>query len=194
MTLTYDTTGLATPTIPLPLAQVGAPGVDVDWGDGTTSTYTTAGNRAHTFPVAGTYTVQICGTLQTFGTSSAMPNVSTPIRVDSFGTLGTLDSLVGAFVGATNLVSVPSTLPTSVTKIPQMFQGATKINDPNIALWDTSRITNMSATLTNATSFNQNLSGWSQAANQTVANRFGGASKFNNGCAKMGWQVKAAID
>lgn len=182
-TLTYDTTGLTTPTITLPLSQVGAPGVVVDWGDGTTSTYTAAGNRAHTFPAPGPYTVQICGTLQTFGTGSAMPNVSTLISVDSFGTLGTLDSLSGAFFGATNLVSVPSTLPLSVTKIPQTFQGATKINDPNIKLWDTSRITNMTGTFAGATTFNQNLSSWSLAANQGVGNMFNGATAFNNGCA-----------
>jgi hypothetical protein len=112
-----------------------------------------------------------------------MPNVSTLISVDSFGTLGTLDSLFGAFFGATNLVSVPSTLPTSVTKIPQTFQGATKFNDPDVALWDTSRITNMTGTFADAASFNQNLSSWSLAAVTSVGNMFNGATAFNNGCA-----------
>lgn len=181
--LTYNTTGLTTPSITLPLTQVGAPGVIVDWGDGTTSPYTTGGNQAHTFPAAGTYTVQICGTLQTFGAGSAVPNVSTLVSVNSFGTLGTLDSLAGAFFGATNLVSVPNTLPASVTKIPQMFQGATSFNDANVSNWDTSRIINMTSTFSGATSFNRNLSAWSQAANQSVVSMFQGATKFNNGCA-----------
>ena len=41
-----------------------------------------------------------------------------------------------------------------------MFRGVTAINDPDIGLWNTSNITNMSFMFTNATTFNQDIGGW----------------------------------
>jgi hypothetical protein len=69
-------------------------------------------------------------------------------------------NLRGAFEGSSALISVPNYLPPSVVNTSAMFLDAASINDPNIALWDVSNVTEMTAMFYNSLSFNQNLSGW----------------------------------
>lgn len=63
------------------------------------------------------------------------------------------------------LVSVPDFLPSTVTTAAEMFIDCFKINDPNIAAWDVSNVTDMTrmfrASLQGTSVvFNQDLSGW----------------------------------
>lgn len=66
-----------------------------------------------------------------------------------------------SFKGCTNLVSVPDTLPDWVADCREMFYGCGQFNDPAIVGWDVSRVKDMGYMFFVATSFNQDLSGWS---------------------------------
>jgi hypothetical protein len=147
-------------TITLPLQ--GTVNVLVDWGQVPTSTntYITAGNYNHTYTTGGTYTVTITGTLDQFGNGSiGYSNPEKLVAVLSLTGVG-LKSLHGAFKGATNLVSVPTTLPTTVTDLRYAFYGATSFNDTNIVSWDMTNVTDISYMFFLADTFNRNIYNW----------------------------------
>jgi PKD repeat protein len=107
--------------VTLPL--FGSVNVTVNWGDGNTNSYTSAGNVTRTYAAAGTYTITIAGTLTQFGSGNTYANAERITRVIDWGTTG-LTSLNGAFCGATALVDVPSNLPATVTNLRAAFAGA----------------------------------------------------------------------
>ncbi len=146
-------------SITLPL--FGTVNVLVDWGDLTSDTYTTTGEKTHTYTNAGTYNVIITGTLTIFGNglSGNTSNFSKLKRVISFGNIG-LIQLNGAFKDATSLYQVPTVLPTTITSLKYAFYGATIFNDPNILAWNVSNVVDMSFMFYNADAFNQPISNW----------------------------------
>ncbi len=146
-------------SITLPL--FGTVNVLVDWGDLTSDTYTTTGEKTHTYTNAGTYNVIITGTLTIFGNglSGNTSNFSKLKRVISFGNIG-LIQLNGAFKDATALYQVPNVLPTTITSLKYAFYGATLFNDPNILAWNVSNVLDMSFMFYNADAFNQPISNW----------------------------------
>jgi hypothetical protein len=130
MTLTFNTAlGLSgNNDITLPLK--GTVNVTVDWGDGTaTNAYTTAGDVTHTYAAPGIYNVAISGSLGWFGdtTWNGCDNIEKLIGVTSFGDIGLTD-LSRAFLVASNLVSVPTQVPATVTNMSWMFGGAVAFN------------------------------------------------------------------
>jgi surface protein len=162
----------------------------IDWGDGTREVLiidefivTEFNNRIiHSFPSTGTYTVTIRGYLPNFqgnlsdlflGGPTPSPSSVGLTAVTEWNS--TTVSLVGAFHRASALTSVPDYLPPSVVNTTSMFFDAVSINDPNIALWDVSNVTEMFAMFYNAISFNQDLSGW------CVLNIGGDPSGFSDG-------------
>ena len=64
-----------------------------------------------------------------------------------------LTSLDTAFNGDTNLVSVPTIFPSTVTDLANTFLGATSFNQ-NLATWDTSNVVTMNSMFSGATDFN----------------------------------------
>ena len=145
-------------TITLPLR--GTVNVRVYWHDGTQSYYNTPGDKNHTYLTGGTYFVRIYGTLTQFGAdSNTYANADKLIRVNSFGNLG-LTSLAGAFRDAVNLVGLPTELPSTIINLKYLLYGATSFNDPNITLWYTGNVENMSYMLFQATAFDQDIYGW----------------------------------
>ncbi len=176
MQLTFVTTA-ADQSIELPL--YGTVDCTVDWGDeSATEDFTTSGNKAHTFAIAGTYTVSISGDLTQFGTYSAWTGVEYLTEVVSFGDVG-LTSLYGAFTNADNLTSVPATLPSSVTDLTVTFSEIDQASITNLDLWDVSNVTNMSATFSRASAFNQNIGSWNTANVTNMGGIFSRASAFN---------------
>jgi surface protein len=154
--------------------------VTIDWGDGTSDSYsftgTTVQERTRTYATGGIYTVRVSGTAVGFGTDSAT-NRTNLRRCLSFGTLG-ITNLQGAFRNRPNLIQVPTVLPVGVTAMNSMFSSATAFNQ-NIGSWDTSNVTNMAAMLNGATSFNQNIGAWNTSNVTSMSAMFFNATNFN---------------
>jgi len=173
MVLVFDTS-LGDTTIEMPLD--GTVNCTIDWGDGTSDSYTTTGTKTHTYASAGVYTVRVSGTLTRFGDNLSRPELTACL---SFGEIG-LTNLANAFRGCANLTHVPSSLPktSSVTSTANMFLNATAFNQ-NIGSWDTSSVTNMAGMFSLASAFNQNIGSWNTSNVTNMPNMFNGASSFN---------------
>jgi surface protein len=161
--------------------------VIVDWGDGTFDTYTTNGNKTHTYASSGEYTIRIAGTLGRFGGNVTRPYL---IGCTSFGNLG-LTSLNGAFSFSQNFTQAPLSLPVTVTNLRSMFWGASAFNQ-DIGGWDVSNITDMSLMFLSASSFNQDIGGWDTSNLITMEQMFTSASVFNQNIG--GWNTSSVTD
>jgi surface protein len=135
----------------------GISSLSVNWGNGFSSFGTTAPSYTYPSVTPAYYSISISGYATSFGavgyTGSALIS-----SVSQWGTIG-VTSLQGAFRGATNLLSVPSSISEYVTNMSSMFNNASKFNQ-DISTWNTSRITNMSNMFRDAILFNQNISVW----------------------------------
>jgi hypothetical protein len=173
----------ASDSFSLPL--LGNINVRVYWGDGQVDTYTTPGIKTHQYTYDGNYTLTIYGSVEQFGNGTdGYPNADKIVSVSSFGDLGlgsTLTSFNGAFYGAINLVSIPQSIPSSVTNLESMFYGASSLNDGNILMWDMTNVNNISYMFFNASSFNQNIFNWNIPININTNKKFVlyGATAFN---------------
>ncbi len=167
----------------LPLSGISS--VEVNWGDGTSDTLV-----IHTYASTGTFNITITGSMTGFGAYN-WAGIKLLTRVESFGALG-ITSLDSAFEGATNLVSVPTTLPSSVTDMTDMFVGATAFNHPNISCWDTSAVTNMGYMFVGATAFNQPLGSWDTSKVTDMYAMFEDATAFNQPLGS--WNTAAVTD
>jgi len=171
LVLVFDTS-LGDLTVEVPLA--GTVNCTVDWGDGSSDSYTTTGTKTHTYATGGVYTVRVSGTLTGFGGFVSRPELR---RCLSFGNIG-LTSLAAAFYGCANLIELPAELASSVTNINYIVGACTSFNQ-NIGTWDTSNVTSMVGVFEDATSFNQNIGNWNTANVTNMAAMFNRASAFN---------------
>jgi surface protein len=159
----------------LPFGGIGS--VNVNWGDGVLLNYT-ASPITHTYPITPAYySIRVSGYATSFGNIAGYTGNILISSVSNWGTLG-LTSLQGAFSGATNLVSVPSTLLNYVTNIGYMFNNANSFNQ-NISSWNTSNVTNMTNIFASARIFNQDISPWNTSNVTNMNNVFNGATNFN---------------
>jgi surface protein len=151
----------------------------IKWGDGTPDiSYRPGPQIRHTYSGAGTYIVQISGrTALGFGSSKAYTGADLITDVLQWGYIGT-SSFSGAFNGASNLVSVPTTFVPGVTNTSAMFRYAYLFNS-NISNWDVSNVTNMSEMFANARAFNQPLNSWNVSSVKYMNAMFNGAISFN---------------
>lgn len=172
LVIVIDTTKEATNVVTLPIQ--GTVNCTVDWGDGLTDRYTAAGNRTHTYSSRGEYTIQIYGSFTALTFSSTTNNRAKIIKCLSFGNVG-LTSF--NFTSCTNLVEVPSLLPTGVTSLANCFNGCSIFNWP-IDSWDVSRITSLASTFANS-SFNRSLNSWNTSRVTSLASTFINNSSFN---------------
>ena len=181
----------------------GITSLNVDWGDGLISSYTTP-TISRTYTNKGVYKIEIGGAASRYGTGTdgSYTGASLISSVTQWGTLG-FSSLSFAFYNATNLLGVPSTIPSSVRDISGMFYAASAFNQ-YLNNWSTSNVTNMSnmfydarafnqplnnwntlnvtymnRMFTNAYAFNQPLNNWSTSNVSTMSNMFANASAFN---------------
>ena len=174
--LVYNTNLSSGTTISVP---TGSGSHTINWGDGSSNSYTSSGYKNHTYSVNGTYTVQVSGTVNSFGSSSTPTanNVNKLTECLSFGTVG-LTSLSSAFHDCTNLTSVPSSIPSGVTDISNMFRGATSFNQ-SLNSWNTINVVNMDSTFRDASVFNGAINGWNTSSVTIMADLFRSASAFN---------------
>ena len=171
--LEYDTS-LGDPgnNITLYLGQISSD-VVVDWGDGTTETFNTSGEKPHTYSAVGTYQVKISGGLVWLGTGNndygSIPNFQKKLtKCLSFGSVP-LENLDRAFMNS-NINEVPTTLPNTVTNLSRTFLGATSFNQ-NLGNWNLNSSVDLNNMLDNCGMNEENYSktiiGW---ANQVSAN------------------------
>jgi len=132
------------------------------WGDNSSNNIDLVGlyQYKHTYASAGKYTVDISGagiTQLGNGDSAATGIAATGIAnltsVLSFGNIPTLTSLKCAFYGASKLNSVPTSLPSTVTNIANLFHGAHTFNK-NLGNWNVSKVTDFTSTFHFAFNFN----------------------------------------
>jgi surface protein len=170
----------------------------IDWGDGLgpippLSDYKTS--ITHNYGVSGVYTVSIIGSgitdLNYLGDVFEPTGNEYLISCTSFGEIG-LINLNCAFLGCINLVSVPTSLPANSTiiNLSNMFQNASSFNQ-DISGWNVSSVTYMSAMFQLASVFNQNISGWNVSKVRTMENMFDRALAFNQDLS--GWNVSAVF-
>jgi surface protein len=145
----------------------------VNWGDGNSDTST-----SHTYASAGLNTVSVIATTTDAITDfNATNQQSALVACNSFGNIG-LINLTNAFaITSSNLITMTTTLPSTVTNITQMFSFSSFNLD--ISGWDTSNVTNMSGIFDNATSFNQDISGWNTDSVTNMFEMFNSATLFN---------------
>jgi surface protein len=158
----------------------GTVNANVNWGDGDSTVETTAPGASHVYTDAGTYDVCITGSVSQFGFGSVQspwPGSNYLTTVNSWGSLGTT-SFAGAFLGASSLTSVPTSLPVAVTDISYMFWGDTSFDQP-LETWDTSNVTLMESVFNGATSFDQPLNSWNVSNVTSTFNMFSDATNFN---------------
>ncbi len=164
--------------------------ISIDWGDGTVDgPYNASYEAVHTYSSPGTYTITVSGTKLTHfgGYCRSTPALT---AVQSWGTIGITD-LSHALCNAKNLTQVPSTLPSTVTKLEAMFLYAEKFNQ-NISTWDTSNVTTMTAMFRSALAFNNGsptndglnplastVGGWNTSNVTLFGEMFLGAASFN---------------
>jgi surface protein len=177
----------------LPIWGFDLTGITVDWGDGSLSETITSsqsidptyGFLTHPYTAAGSYTVTVTGTYMYFGTTDGV-NGHFNIRagntfitsVANWGDASSLNSLVLAFYNCTALISVPNTLPVSVTNTSGMFYNARAFNQP-IDSWDVGNVTNMSGMFYYASVFKQQIGTWDVSNVTNMNSMFYNASAFN---------------
>jgi surface protein len=155
--------------------------ISIDFGDGNgTMRMTGTGYTpvSHVYVDPGVYQVRITGNnLTRFGNSeNGYDGADRITSVESFAS--TLTSLAGAFAYASNLTTVPTTLPPNVSDLSYMFYGASVFNQP-IGSWDTSNVTNMGGMFGSASVFNQPIASWDTSNVTNMGQMFAGASVFN---------------
>ena len=136
--------------------------ITIDWGGPGYGPVNAPEVVSHPYLVAGKYTISISGDkLGNFGQPGgpALSGASAITGVTNWGALG-LEGLNSAFLGATNLTSVPTCLPSTVSDLSNTFNGATAFNQ-SVASWDTSNVTTMSGMFNGASTFDQDLASWS---------------------------------
>ncbi len=173
-TMIIDTSLDATKTLEINTTTDGV----IDWGDGNDEAVTGDVITSHTYTTDDTFTVTVSYTGGTIRISSGGAMVT---EVTTFGNVagGGLTSLDGTFKYADNLVSVPDTLPSTVTVTKSMFYGDDNINDSNISLWDVSNVTDMNSMFGNTGSFNQPLNDWDVSSVDDMERMFNRADVFN---------------
>lgn len=169
--LTYDIALSNANTIGVPLS--GTVNVTVNWGDGSTDTYTTPGVKTHTYAGSpGVVNVVITGTLTQFGNSSTTAaQVQALTRIDSFGFEMGLTSLAYAcFRTSANLGYVTPALPPTITDMSYMFSESACAAD--IRGMDVSNVQNMSHMFASSVGSGPQIEGWDVSAVTNVYRMF----------------------
>ena len=180
MTLIFSIPASGATTITLPVSGTNvAP--TVLWNGGPSScanALTCEVTNSEATPVSITVTISypLGGPGLTFGGSGSWAGVSQLTAVSSWN--GNWTSFSQAFYTATELTSVPTSVPSSVTNMSNMFGGARAFNQ-DISSWNTSHVTDMSRMFYYAVVFNQNIDLWNTESVTTMSSMFEYAAVFN---------------
>ena len=187
----------------LPIGAVGCfLHVSIDWGDGSAvqtvsvnSLSTPGGYPTKTYATAGSYTISVTplvnNTCTSYGSNDAGVQATNGIITGVSSFPQWIDDYTNAFSGAVNLTSVPTSLPGIVTSTAGMFAGATSFNQ-DISGWSTANVNDMSNMFSGATSFNQPLATWDTSAVTDFSGMFNGAVAFDQPIDS--WDTASATD
>jgi len=197
---TWETTS-ADESITIPTNGVGVSDYDfaIDWGDGTTETY--SGNDpdpSHTYSSAGSYSVEITETFPRiflnagFNEDGDEENAKKLMSIDHWGSIE-WETMFAAFSGAANMTYNTSDKPnlTKVSSMREMFKDAEKFNG-DIGGWDVSNVENMLQMFASAGSFNRDIGDWDVSKVNTMKIMFNQADSFNKDIS--GWDVSGVSD
>jgi len=155
----------------------------IDWGDGYVQSVSVTSAYAsipHAYASHGVYIIQ------TDNVNNPIIGGASLIAILSFGTFPSNGSLIysagggGSFASSSNLLFVPSNLPAhNSLDLGLAFNNAFRLNDRNISLWDTSKVTTMRYLFQNNRVFNQPLNSWDTSNVTSMQGMFAGALSFN---------------
>jgi hypothetical protein len=157
----------------LPLNNSTGLNIVVDWGDTTTSTITShlAAAVTHSYAIAGTYTISITGTLQSFMFQNAGDKLKI-LEVQSWGVLHIAPTSNQVFHTCTNLTCIATDAPKITnTNFYFMFFNCVNFNGA-IGNWDVSVVKFFTFTFANTTAFNQPLNNWDTSSALGMSNMF----------------------
>ena len=157
----------------LPLTGSAGLNIVVDWGDASTSTITSYTDPAvtHSYAIAGTYTISITGTLQTFAFGNAGDKLKI-LEVQSWGVLHIAPTSSQVFHTCTNLTCIATDAPKiTSTTFNLMFFNCVNFNGA-IGNWDVSGVQNFNFTFCNTTAFNQPLNNWDTSSALIMSHMF----------------------
>ena len=177
-------------TITIP-AQVGNYTYTVNWGDGTNGTYSSTTPISKTYQQSGLYNVSISGSFNQFKLGGLSGN-SSLTGVVEWGNREWV-SMDSMFANCTRFNAIPATSPnlTKLTDMYAMFSGATTFNQ-NIGSWNVSNVTRMAYMFYRASSFNQDISSWNVANVTNMDSMFQTATSFNQNI--NSWNVGKVFD
>ena len=159
----------------------------IDWGDGTPqNTYTQDGHIYHNYVNKGHYQVKIKGTFAGIffnNDSHDLYYAKKLLEINQWGNNKFKDTS-SMFYGAENVIGtyVDSPDTSEVTRMENMFYGATKFNSP--VNFDTRNVTNMKLMFYNAEKFNQPVNFNTEKVTE-MQYMFNGAKKFNQSLASF---------
>lgn len=164
----------------------------IDWGDGYIESIRVASPYfiiRHTYATHGSYIIQ------TDNINNPVIGEASLIGILSFGTFPSNVNLIyngggaGSFANSSNLLFVPSNLPLhNSLDLGTALNNAFKLNDQNISLWDTSKVTTMRFLFQNNRFLNQPLNSWNTSNVTSMQGMFGGALSFNQDLSN--WNVR----
>ena len=155
----------------------------IDWGDGNRNTYSSCGNRKHTYDKSGEYTIRVEGKLSNwqcyngYYSEKLCSSTNYLTEVKSFGPviLGKFAFGYAKQLEKVSQVDIPNAV---ITDMIYMFEDATSFNH-SINNWDTSNVTGMSGMFCGASSFDQPLNKWDTGNVKNMSEMFWLASSFN---------------
>ena len=175
MELNYTLQGLNT-VIELPIVQIEGNLLTVNWGDGNIDN-----NTIHAYPSPGTYTITINGGLiyvfDYKNQSSQNKELLTGCQVVD---TDLIRATTMKFSGCTNLTSVMSEIPPSITDLSYMFEDCSLLNDEVISSWSTQNVIFANSMFKGCSNFNQYLIRWYTPNVYYMDNMFENCISFNS--------------
>jgi len=198
--LEYDLDEALARTIRVPINTLGNPpkplNVTVNWGDGSTNTYTTAGIKSKTYaagftPAEGRVVVTISGVMDWYGTADAIDQ-SGLVRVENIGFQMGMESLHGAFRGTkAHLVYITPNLPETVTSLEELFQESACAAD--LRDMDTRNITTLRRLFYRSDGTGPNCANWDVGQVEDVFQAFAD-SQMNSPFSLGNWESLTSME
>lgn len=173
-------------SVTLPFLLDGVYNVNVDWGDGSSSTiltYTGTGAGAwlaantHTYSVAGDYTVVMTGVIEGWNFAEYPTSKNAITDVQNWGPLTITTN--NAFNGCGNLdVSATDSPTVTSADLSYSFFGCTSLTGVG-GVWGVGSVTSFQSMFQNCIAFNGDVSLWNVSSGTDFRQMFSGCSAFN---------------